>query len=179
MKAALAQGFTSLMWLDASTWIVRPIEPLFERIEREGHYFFHGGASLGQRCSDQALGVFGCSRDDAMNIQLIGGTVYGLDVSNPRTLKFYEMWWDFYRKGCFAGPAINKINEENMRGLAGRPVGHCSDDLRCQGHCHDESSATWAAHVLGMKSVGIGDGFAPYSPQSAAEPSVYVVSQGI
>ena len=179
IELALEQGAETVLWLDAATWAVKPLEPFFERIEREGHYFFHGGATLGQRSSDASLNHFGCTRDEAMKHQLIGGTVYGFDFRNPRTQKFWKLWCEYRDAGLFAGPAINRINEGIMQGLAGRPVGDCSSDIRCQGHCHDETCATWAAHLLGMESVPIGDGFNGYNPQNAADPRCFIVSQGI
>lgn len=187
IEEAAVAGFTTILWVDAAVWAVKPLEDLLLRVEREGHFFFHGGASLGQRCSDECLLKMGFrpgaslaeAREEAFKVPLIGGTVYGLDLTHARTREFYNLWWKGYRDGCFFGAAINDVAKDNMSGLAGRPVGHVSDDPRVQGHCHDESVATIAAHLLGMQSVGIGDVFAPYSPQNAADPRVYLVSQGL
>jgi hypothetical protein len=179
IEEARARGFTTVLWCDAAVWAVKDLTPFFERIERDGHYFFHGGASLGQRCSDEALKIMRFDREEAFKIPLIGGTVYGFDFNNPRTQQFYMEWWELYRRGAFQGFAINDKAQDDMRGLAGRPKGHVSDDPRVQGHNHDESVATVLAHRLGMASVGIGDGFNPYSPEAAADPKVFLVSQGL
>lgn len=190
IDAALKNGFTTVLWVDAAVWAVRDLTPLFERIERDGHYFFHGGASLGQRCADSCLRLMGEvaidgiptleeAREKAFQTQLIGGTVYGFDFTKPRIREFYDGWWDGLRIGAFRGAAINDIAQDNMCGLSGRPVGRVSNDPRVQGHCHDESVATILARRLGMESVGIGDVFAPFSPQNAADPKIFLVSQGL
>lgn len=179
IKAAIAKGYTTIVWCDAATWACRDVRPFFDIVESEGHHFFHGGATLGQRCSDDCLRIMGFTRDEAWKIQLVGGTAVGLNMLNPRTATFRQQWWDAMLAGAFNGPAVNDIAQDDMRGLAGRGVGHISDDPRVQGHCHDESVATILLHRLGMKSTGIGLHFDGFSPDTVARPTMYWVSQGL
>lgn len=185
MEAALKEGFDTLLWLDAAVWAVKDLTPVFEIIEGRGHFFFHGGATLGQRCSDSCLRIFAehmatpMTRDQAFQIPLMGGTVYGLCFKHENVRAFYDRWWHAYRLGAFRGAAINDIAQDDMRGLAGRPVGRVSEDPRVQGHCHDESCATIIAHQLGMESTPIGRIFTPFSEENAGRPDVYLVSQGL
>src|SRR5438093_6077572 len=76
------QGFRSVLWLDAPCVVTRPPDPIFDRIEKEGHLFITDGARLGNWASDACLGAFDLPRDSAMKLPLLNGTFIGLDLTN-------------------------------------------------------------------------------------------------
>lgn len=156
VKEALKQGYTSVLWLDVSAYAVAPLEPLWKEIEREGHYL--AGAPeitpsssvdrLGSWTSDHTLAHFGVSRDDAMFIPLLSGTCFGLDLTNSRTMDFYE------RILSYAVP--EHFNGTHKSGIMGAPPQEegkrMSNDPRCQGHRSDECYMSLVSKQLGMKS---------------------------
>jgi hypothetical protein len=52
---ALRKGYLSVLWLDAPCVATRPLAPVFEKIEREGHCFVSGDERLGNWASDDCL----------------------------------------------------------------------------------------------------------------------------
>ena len=57
-----------IVWADASLYAVRPLTPLWAKIERDGYYVQNNGWNLGQWSSDETLRVFGINRDASFSI---------------------------------------------------------------------------------------------------------------
>ena len=85
-----ARGYTSILWLDCSANAFKPIEPMWERLERDGHVLVEDANMLGKWCGDRTLEVFGVSRDKAMTIPLMCGTCWGVDLTVERSRVFLE-----------------------------------------------------------------------------------------
>ncbi len=71
-QQAVSQGYETILWLDCSCWAVRPLEPLFDHIEQEGHVLSREkdpraqnweGWTAGQWLKDEALANLGITRD--------------------------------------------------------------------------------------------------------------------
>jgi hypothetical protein len=159
LKEAVRLGFTTLLWLDTSVFCVAPVEPLLERIEKVGHFFIVGGDRLGTWSSDAALELFGHTRDQAMEKQLMGGTVYGFDLTNPRTKTFFDRWTWHESQGHFQLGSYFNANVQQPADRPVKPQGFVSDDPRCQGHRYDEVVASFLAYELGMELTWLGDLF--------------------
>lgn len=169
IEDARARGFTSILWLDVSCHAVAPLEPLWQVIERDGH-FLCGEPQLdpetglvtnppatmdrlGTWSSDHSLGCFGLSRDDAMKVTLLSGTCIGLDLEHPRSLEFLN------RLRAFAVPAhFNGTHKSGLKlareGTEPTERGRISDDPRVEGHRSDEVYMTLLARELKMTSSG-------------------------
>lgn len=181
IDAAISAGYTSIIWIDALAWAVRHPGGLFDIIERDGHYFMHGGAFMDCRCTDACLARSGLTRDEAASVHMLGGSIYGFDLRSDRTRAFIDEWRAWQRAGLFKGPAINEANPEPLQraGYGGRPMGFVSTDPRVVGHSHDEACASFISHRLGMPSTPVGREYGGYSQEFAALPTTYFVSQGM
>lgn len=157
IKEAIKKGYTTILYLDSSCYFVRPMAPFFDLIEEEGHHFIIGGDRLGNWTNDVALERFGKTRDEAMNMQLLGGTLYGLDMLNPTTARWFDRWCEHEQMGTFDGYYYNSPRIQPSGD--GKPHGPCSTDPRCQGHRYDEVVASFLAYEMGMKLTGIGKWF--------------------
>ena len=144
------RGFESVLWLDCSCYFHGPLEPFFDEIEREGHYFLVCADRLGNWTSDNALEYFGMTRDEAMEKLLLCGTIYGFDFTNPRTQAFFDHWGKTLVDGVWGQLYGGSYKDE------GSYVSRISKDPRCQGHRSDEVCATVVAERLGMKTVTMG-----------------------
>jgi hypothetical protein len=154
-EEAIRRGHTTLLWLDTSVFMLRSPDPLFEKIEADGHFLIIGGDRLGNWSSDMALERFGVGRDAAMEMQLIGGTVIGLDVSNPRTLEWFTQWSWHAKNGTFAGTYYNGSGNARRSG-PGKSIGVVSRDPRVYGSRADETVGSLLAYKLGMELTWIG-----------------------
>ncbi len=156
-RAAQAAGYDSLLWLDTSVFAVRPLMPLWKRMEKHGNFFIVGGDKLGNWSSDEALMSFGITRDAAMAMQLMGGTVIGLDLRHERTQMFMSKWEQAMLAGLFNGHYVSdKADAATLKAKADKPQGKVSDDPRCMGHRHDETIGSLLAYQLEMPLTWIG-----------------------
>jgi hypothetical protein len=148
---AIDQGFRSVLWLDAPCVVTGPLDPLFERIETEGHLFITDGARLGNWASDACLGAFDLSRDGAMKLPLLNGTFIGLELANERSLRWLAQMRAARLRGLFRGPWLSEHAPTEVRAKKpGREIGFVSTDSRAWGHRHDEAVGSCIASTLGM-----------------------------
>lgn len=172
IREALRQGFTSIVWVDARVWALKPLDPFFEILERDGVYFMEGEVGPGKaymdsRCSDDALARSGLTRDQAASVPMFGGSLYGLDFTHPTTKEFFDEWWAWYEAGLFKSFTINTINREKMYagGYRGRSEGFVSADPRVLGHSHDEACASFIAHRMGLPTHKVGEHYNGSDPE--------------
>ncbi len=159
-----AQHWDLLLWCDASILPIRSLEPLWERIERDGYWFSKNGWNNYEWTAALAYPDLFPSRllvpplsighAVALNksIPHVVATSFGLNVKHPIGKAFLE---DYYRLAsgtkAFCGPWINTAHPSAtpMRQERWR-YGHCGPaDVR--GHRHDQTAASVIAWRLGMQ----------------------------
>ncbi len=141
-EEARAAGFDVALWLDSSIKIKRPIDTLFELIKQHGYLMFANDHSVGEYCKDSALMTLGIRREESFTMPSCSASVIGLDLSNPRTLNFLDLWRNFANDGVtFVGPKWSGI---------GTWPRTASSDPRVKGHRFDQLAASVLALRLGM-----------------------------
>ena len=151
---AKAMGYDLVLWLDASIIALRPIEPLFEKIRREGYLIFKNplNCSVGQWCSDEALQAFPLDREDALKIPELSAAVMGLDLRNELALNFLNQWHAKALEGVvFRGVKENGLTQKDYDDIKWNKSCRASPDSRVKGHRHDQTAAGIIAHQLEMK----------------------------
>lgn len=134
LLAAHAAGDDVVLWCDASVWAIRDLGPVFAHIEEHGHLLFYN-CSTGPWASDASLKYFGMDREQAFATPMLMGLCMGLDLRQERPRKFMRQWLDAVP--TFGGSWTNAHGE-------------VSDDLRVNGHRHDQTASSIIAHRLGM-----------------------------
>lgn len=138
-KNVRERGYRFALWCDAAVWAIRDITPVFEDIERDGHYLQNGGFTSGQWCSDAALVPLGITREEAFKMGHLMACIMGLDFQNETANKFLDRWLELADDGVtFPGAWSNK-------------KGEVSADPRVLGHRHDQTAASVVSIQLGMK----------------------------
>jgi len=161
ISEALRKGYTSMLWLDAPCIAAKPLTPVFEKIERDGHCFVTGDERLGNWASDDCLAAFGIPRDAAMTLPLLNGAFIGLDLEHARTREWYRRIVQQCEIGLFRGAALTEHAPAQIRARnVDKDTGHLSDDPRCWGHRHDEAVGSCLAALLGMDFTPLGELFA-------------------
>lgn len=89
---AFNRGYRYVLWMDAGTQALAPIEGLWERIRILGHALLRGGDPLWKWISDYALAKFGYTRDQIVGMGLYGGCMIGLDRESPTAMEFFKQW---------------------------------------------------------------------------------------
>lgn len=138
LKRAHEAGCNLVVWADAACWAVKPLDPLFEYIEREGYVFYYDGWNVAQWSTDAALQFFGITRDEAEKMDVVTACSFGLNLDNPTAAEFLRRW--DASQPSFPGSWTNDQHQ-------------CSQDPRCLGHRHDQTAASIIVNQLGMKKV--------------------------
>ncbi len=151
VMAAIARGHRQVLWFDSSCYAIRPIEPLWKRLERDGHVLIEDANWLGNFSSDHSLAHFGVTRDEAMTIHLLSGTCWGVNIDVPRSLEFVTRLRELAVPKHFNGTHVSRLadvaKEHPRPGTEGAQMSH---DERCWGHRSDEVYMGLLARELGM-----------------------------
>jgi hypothetical protein len=156
-----------LLWADSSILPIRSLEPLWERIERDGYWFSRNGWNNYEWTADSAYpDLFpseGWGRTDLIEalqplphartlnrtIPHVVATTFGINVRHPKGRAFLD---EYYRLAsetrAFCGPWINS----NQPGIIANPP-HCSPcgPAGVRGHRHDQTAASVIAWRLGFE----------------------------
>lgn len=104
IQSALDAGYEQILWLDCSVYAVGNLEPVFGMIEQNGMVFQDAGHFLGNWCNDETLEYFRLTREEAMNIRMIGNAGFlGFDINNEDAGFFFSRWSMAMEKGYFKG----------------------------------------------------------------------------
>lgn len=137
-KKAREAGYRNILWLDASVFAIKPVQPIFDEIEENGFIFQEAGQILSHWANDTTLEHFKITRDEADEMIMIGNAGFlGLDFESEIGNKFFEMWEAACVADCFKGKWTNDEKTE-------------SKDPRCKGARHDMSSSSAVANILGI-----------------------------
>jgi hypothetical protein len=154
LAEASERGGKLLLWLDSSCVAVRPLEPIFEQIERDGYILFRNvhRHRVGEWASDEALGALGVSRDQAMEMPEVNAAVIGLNMSSPVSESFLERWHRAAQEGlAFRGISDQLRDREDYKDVKWNRGARVSSDPRVRGHRHDQTVAGVLAAQLGMR----------------------------
>ena len=155
-------GYKIILWCDAAAWAIKPLEPVFEHIEREGHIFFQSGFYCSQWTSDNCLVQMEVTRDQAEKMPMYMACCMGLNLDNPRSVEF-----------------LTRLNKYAWDGISfpgdwRNDHGQVSHDPRCSGHRHDQSVGSIISNQLGMVPHLVGhDTFFAYYNNKAGIPYQY------
>lgn len=138
IQKAIDAGYENILYLDTSVFAIKNVNPIFEEIQTNGFIFQEAGHYLGVWANDLTLNHFGISRDEAMNMLMIGNAGFlGLNIKSEIGLTFFKMWKESMEAGCFKGAWTNETKSE-------------SQDERCKGARHDMSASSAIANKLGI-----------------------------
>jgi len=134
-------GFDIILYCDASLFAVKDVMPVIHHIIEKGHLMEFCGFSAGQFGTDACLNEFGVTRDEAMEIPLHSAGFTGLNFNNPITTEFFNTWFKSAQEEISFKGDWNNVQKQ------------CSQDDRCLGHRHDQTTASIIAHKLGMTRI--------------------------
>jgi hypothetical protein len=134
-------GYDVVLYCDASIWAIKNVMPVINHIIEKGYLMEYCGFSAGQFSTDICLKEFELTRDEAMNIPLHSAGFTGLNFKNELASNFFDKWLDSARKEvAFQGDWNNNQKQ-------------CSQDERCLGHRHDQTTSSIIAHQLKMERI--------------------------
>lgn len=141
-EEAIAQGYTHILWVDASFFAVKNPMPMFDIISEQGFWFFSSGYNLAESVNDNALYHFGKTRDEAEHQTEWASGCVGIRMDNPNGKKLYERWKYYMDMGLSKGSRLH----DNQ-----------SADPRFKFHRQDQSCLNLAIWELGLKNDRVDD----------------------
>ena len=152
-----------LLWCDAAVIPVRPLAPLWQRIEEDGYWIAVNGWTNYEWTADSAYAdlfptlSIDAAREINKTFPQILGTSFGLNVRSDIGAAFLEEFYRLAQTNSFCGPWGNTRSakgpkyHESMMGDCGP-----ADVL---GHRHDQTAASMLAWKLKMKLTPPGEFF--------------------
>ena len=138
IEKARQMGYDVVLYCDASIYAVKDVMPSIYSIIDKGYLMEHCGFYAGQFSTDVCLEEFNISRDEAMEIKLHSAGFTGINFQNEVANEFFNTWFSYAEKEITFKGAWSNYNKE------------CSEDQRCLGHRHDQTTASIIAHNLQM-----------------------------
>jgi len=100
-------GYDQILWLDASVFAIKPVQPVFDWIETNGVFMEAAGHYAGTWCPENVREYFGISRTSVNKMPMFSAGYTGIDFTNPVGVKFFEAWAKAMRAGMFKGSWSN------------------------------------------------------------------------
>ncbi len=141
-EEAIRQGFTHILWVDASFFAVKNPMPMFDIINDQGFWFFSSGYNLAQSANDNALQFVGKTRDEAEQQTEWASGCVGVNLENPDGRKLYDKWKFFMDSGISIGSRLH----DNQ-----------SADPRFLFHRQDQTALNLAIWQLGLRNDRVDD----------------------
>ena len=103
-REAERQGFRFVLWLDASVWAVKNIQPIFDHIKEHGYIMQYAGFNCGDWTNQNALDYFNITREEASKMKMYGNAGFlGLDLYDLTATNFLIFWERAMLAGAFKG----------------------------------------------------------------------------
>lgn len=96
-------GFDQILWLDASVYAVKNIQPVFDWLTEKGIFLEAAGHYAGSWSPDHVLEYFGVTRIQAMDMPMFSAGFIGLDFTNNISREFFAEWKESMLNGMFRG----------------------------------------------------------------------------
>jgi hypothetical protein len=145
-EEARKAGYDQALWLDSSTQVARPLDPLFARARRHGVCAFSRfTATVGEWSSDIALENLGMAREEALAIPEINASCMAIDFTHPKGIAFIAECKRYADDGMtFLGVREPLTLADSLR----NDRLQVSTDIRVRGHRHDQTAASVILHRL-------------------------------
>lgn len=157
LREARDAGIGTLLWCDASVIPLKPLTPIWERIEHDGYWILQNGWTNDEWTAEDAYkdlfpGVpFEQAVEHNRQIPHVIGTVFGIDTGHRLGLLFLA---EYYRLAAFTRAFCGPWQNTNAPGAPGRNQDRRADACGPSfilGHRHDQTAMSVIAHNLKMK----------------------------
>lgn len=99
----LKLGHTKVLWLDASVYAVKKVQPIFDWIDNYGVFMETAGHWTGTWVNQNCLDYFRIGRDHAMQMPMFSAGFLGINFENPIGMYFFSLWKQSMLHGAFKG----------------------------------------------------------------------------
>ena len=104
MKHAADHAATLLLWADACILPIRSLEPLWERIERDGYWISRNGYRNSEWTTDSAYADLGVTHEKNDGIEHVVATAFGLNLEHEKGRYIFDEYFRLAQTNAFKGP---------------------------------------------------------------------------
>jgi len=138
INECIKNGYTNILWLDASVIIKTDLKDVFKFMDDNGYFIIKNWHTVGDYCHDKALKTLNITRDQSFKIPCLQGTNFGLNFKYNFVKEFLNKMLKYSVDGItFPGSFDNKNNE-------------ASKHPKVLGHRFDQPAMSVEALRLGM-----------------------------
>ena len=121
VQHAFDKGYESVLWMDSSAVIEKPLDPIWEIIEKEGAFIPCNGWTNEQWTHDLCFELCGTPKEQYGKLPHCSALVCGFSRSNPVGRAMFDEWLRLAKDGrAFNGPLVYGDGK-------GMPKGHRGD----------------------------------------------------
>lgn len=147
LNAADHADYDLILWVDACIVPNGSLEPIWERIERDGYWISRNGWPNAAWTADAAYADLGITREENAGIEHVVATAFGVSPRHPLGRRLLNEYFRLANTAAFCGPwwNANSPTYGNRQGAApcGPPEVH--------GHRHDQTALSVIAWRLGCQ----------------------------
>lgn len=138
LMEAIRMGYTHILWMDCSLWVIKDPNILMEIIDSEGALFIKSGYNMAQtsRDKDLAMALNKIDRDYAETVPELWSCVFGFNLETEQGKDFLSWLKSFYLGGTFDTPRTHS--------------GLCNDPRFLHAR-QDQTAISWAYHKSGYQ----------------------------
>ena len=138
--AAELHGGRTLLWADACILPIAPVEPLWERIERDGYWISNNGYTNAEWTVPEAYADLGVTPEENEAIPHVVATTFGISLDHPTGRAILDEYLRLAQTKAFCGPVRLRQGTRVSRG-----------DMEISGHRHDQTALSVIAWRNGCK----------------------------
>ena len=120
---AMSKGYDLILWVDASVWTQRDIEPIFNMMKEKGHFLVESGHFAGRWTNDNCLNYFNKSKNIINDIPLFITGLFGLNMNHGICKLFLERWKHAADHGAFIGSWDNHRHDQTCGSIIAFDLG--------------------------------------------------------
>lgn len=149
LRDAIECGHLLLLWADASIVPIASLDPLWDRIEREGYWIERNGWRNSEWTAISAYEALDITPGENACIPHVVATAFGINVSHPKGYRIFSEYLRLAQTNAFRGPWWNRNHPDNAHQKADPyRTGFCGDDT-VRGHRHDQTALSVIAWRCG------------------------------
>lgn len=131
---AVNAGYTHILWMDCSLWVIKDPNKLMEIIDTDGGLFIKSGYNLAQTSGDNDLNSVEVNRDTAEKMPELWSCIFGFNIETEQGKKFYQHLLRLWKRGVFDTPRTHSGLSKDPRFLHAR---------------QDQTAVSWSYHLAG------------------------------
>jgi hypothetical protein len=120
-------GYDLVLWLDASCYPIKNVQPIFDWIEEKGFFMEEAGHWAGRWTNDETLAYFNITREEANKIPLYSAGFTGINFQNETGVKYFELWKKAMHDGYFKGSWENHRHDMTCGSIIAYQMGITKD----------------------------------------------------